>query len=303
MALSFMMWGTSGSVSDKAFFDQTLTMIDNGQALAAVPLIVGHFYRAYVEQDRGIAPKTALHQHPLHARLLFNPYVARAAQKPRRYAGDAELIDLLYDQIASELMPQTVRTLFELSTSFQAGEGVRQRRHAAERFLFDAMEKNQRICVLACGHLREADGLKGRDLSNITAVDQDPLSLARVRQTHGDTIRLVEANVISFLRDAARKGEKFDLIYTLGLTDYLDDRAMRLLHRLMAKVLAPGGTIRLANFVPHHLAIGWMDAVMDWHAIYRTEEELAKFAREAGFRAKAWIDVTGSIAWCEIQGQ
>jgi extracellular factor (EF) 3-hydroxypalmitic acid methyl ester biosynthesis protein len=297
------MWGTAGSVSDKAFFDQTLTMIDNGQALAAVPLIVGHLYRAYVEQDRWIATKRALHQHPLHARLLLDPYVARAAQKPRGYAGDAELIEMAYNQVIPSNQSRLVANLFFASTAFQASEGVRQRRHAAERFLFDAMEKNQRICVLACGHLREADGLKGRDLSNITAVDQDALSLARVRQTHGETIRLVEANVISFLRNAARKGEKFDLIYTLGLTDYLDDRAMRLLHKLMAEVLAPAGTIRLANFVPYHLAIGWMDAVMDWHLIYRTEEELAQFAEEAGFHAKTWIDVTGSIAWCEMQAK
>jgi extracellular factor (EF) 3-hydroxypalmitic acid methyl ester biosynthesis protein len=126
------------------------------------------------------------------------------------------------------------------------------------------------------------------------------LSLAVVRANHGDTISTHEANVIHFLRGAAKRGETFDLIYTLGLTDYFDDRAMSLLHRLMKACLAPGGEIMVANFVPDHLAVGWMDAVMDWHLIYRTEADMERFATEIGMQARTFRDVTGSIVFCEM---
>jgi extracellular factor (EF) 3-hydroxypalmitic acid methyl ester biosynthesis protein len=104
-----------------------------------------------------------------------------------------------------------------------------------------------------------------------------------------------------YLRAAGSRGEKFDLVYTLGLTDYLDDRAMILLHRMVKALLRPAGRFLLANFKPHHIGLGWMEAVMDWHLIYREEEDLAAFAEDAGLKHRTWTDSTGSIAWCEME--
>ena len=97
-----------------------------------------------------------------------------------------------------------------------------------------------------------------------------------------------------------RHSERFDLIYTLGLTDSLDARAMRLLHRMCKACLAPQGRMLLANFLPGHLATGWMDAVMDWHLIYRDEHELEQYAAEVGLIAKCWRDPTDSVVWSEM---
>ena len=114
-------------------------------------------------------------------------------------------------------------------------------------------------------------------------------------------IRIEEASIFRFLSDAAARGNGFDLIYTLGLTDYLDDRAMRLLHQLMKGCLNRGGTMVVANFAPYHLAVGIMDAVMDWCLVNRDEAALEAFASEIGMMAKTWRDPSGSIAWCEMQ--
>jgi SAM-dependent methyltransferase len=122
-----------------------------------------------------------------------------------------------------------------------------------------------------------------------------------IRASHRDLVNVHEANVFRFLRAAAARGDTFDLIYTLGLTDYLDTRAMQLLHRLMLACLAPGGRILLANFLPSHLAVGWMDAVMDWHLIYRDDDELMGYADEISLSARTWRDPTGSVVWCQMQ--
>jgi extracellular factor (EF) 3-hydroxypalmitic acid methyl ester biosynthesis protein len=142
--------------------------------------------------------------------------------------------------------------------------------------------------------------LVGKDLRNIVAVDQDPLSLGVVASQHDGRVSLVEANAITYLRQAARDGERFDLIYTLGLTDYFDERAMRLLHKLMRQCLAPGGRIMVANFLPGHLSTAWMDAVMDWHLVYRTEAQMGFYADGIGMRPHLFRDASNSIVFCEM---
>lgn len=286
---------------NQRFYDQALMMIEQDEVHVALPLLAGKLYADQKDQANWQATRSELHQHPLHKVLMEDPYINRAFTKPRGYAGDAELIDLIYDQGTSTELAKRAKALFEVSTSFQGCQGVRNRRQYAVDMLSKAHKAGKRICALACGHLREADDLAGQDLTNIVAVDQDPVSLARIGKTHGDRITLVEANVIRYLRSAAREGQQFDLIYTLGLTDYFDARTMSLFHQLMKGCLAPGGTIMLANFAPHHLATGWMDAVMDWHLIYRDEVELGAHAAEIGMEARTWRDASGSIVFCEMR--
>jgi extracellular factor (EF) 3-hydroxypalmitic acid methyl ester biosynthesis protein len=277
-------------------FDVIQSEIENGYMERGLHLLAG----TLISPEAGVAARPVLHQHPLHAVLMEDPYLWRASAKPRGYAGDAQLIDMIYDMSPPADTGQRGREIFRYTIDFPVSVSVRNRRDYMEVRLGEAWAAGKRICSLACGHLREADGLIGKDLNNIVAVDQDPLSLAEVARKHGANIQMEEANVLHYLRSAASRGEKYDLIYTLGLTDYLDDRAMRLLHKLMKACLAPGGQIFLANFVPEHLARGWLDAVMDWHLIYRTEAALQGFAREIGMTPKTWTDPTGCIAYCEM---
>lgn len=282
---------------DERFFDAVLGQIERGNVNGGLHFLAG----ALVTADAGLAARPVLRDHPLHAVLMEDPYTARAFSKPRGYAGDAQLIDMIYDLAPPDETGSRGRDLFSVTIGFPVSQSVRDRRNQAAAALEREWRAGKRICALACGHLREADGLIGQDLSNIIAVDQDPLSLAQLEARLGGGIELVEANVLHYLRRAAREGQKFDYIYTLGLTDYFDDRAMRLLHKLMRDCLAPGGTMLVANFVPDHIAVGWMDAVMDWHLVYRTEAELRGFAAEIGMHARIWRDATRSIAFCEMR--
>ena len=282
------------------FYDQALLAINNGQLERALPMLVGKLFADIADVDKWPETRAELHNHPLHAVLLEDPYVGRAATKPRGYAGDAELIDFAYDQLPPAGISQRARDLFAYSTGFQASEGVRQRRNYAEHMLGEAWASGKKICALACGHLRESDPLIGKDLTNVTAVDQDPLSLAKVRETHGVRINLAEANVMHYLRSTAKSQQRFDLIYTLGLTDYFDARAMSLFHKLTRACLAPGGKIVVANFLHGHFAVGWMDAVMDWRLIYRSEAEMEAHATEIGMNARTFRDSSDSVVFCEM---
>lgn len=282
------------------FFDQTLEMIERGNAPQALPMLAGTLYNAAADEQSWPETRAALWQHPLHKVLLEDPFCARSVERPRGYPGDAGLIDIIYDKVAPASVSSRGRQLFDITVHFQAPEGVRQRRINAEQVVTAAWRARKQTLVLACGHFREGDALIGKDVSNITLVDQDAMSLDVVRAHHGDGPTIHTANVFRYLRAAASRGDRFDLIYTLGLTDYLDNRAMALLHRLVKQCLAPGGTFLLANFLPGHLGAGWMDAVMDWQLIYRDEADLEGFAAGVGLKARTWRDATGSIAFCEM---
>lgn len=290
----------------RRFFDQTLDMIERGGAAQALPMLAGKLYNAAIDDQSWAETRATLWQHRLHNVLLEDPFCARSVARPRGYPGDAGLIDIIYDKVAPATTSARGRELFDITVHFQAPEGVRQRRAHAQTMVMAAWAEGKRILVLACGHFREGDGLIGEDISNITVVDQDPVSLDVIRRNHGaqpschTAPAIHTANVFRYLRGAVSRGEQFDLVYTLGLTDYLDTRAMHVLHRLVKACLAPRGTFLLANFLPGHLGTGWMDAVMDWQLIYRDETELQGFADAIGLSARTWRDATSSIAFCAM---
>ena len=69
----------------------------------------------------------------------------------------------------------------------------------------------------------------------------------------------------------------FDLIYSLGLFDYLEVAPARQLVGALFEMLKPGGRLVVANFLPMQSA-AYMEAFMDWHLIYRTPEQLISLA-------------------------
>jgi len=283
------------------FYDHILKLLDDDQVEDALHLLAGALNALHFTGAGWPASRQALRDHPLHDHLLLDPYVARAFHRPRGYPGDAELIDFIYDRTAPPETEPVGARLFGVTTNFPVARAIRDRMEIGRQLVTEAAAAGARICSLACGHLREGDELSGNAAANITAVDQDALSLARIERRHGQAIKLVERNVLGFLRDAAARGETFDLIYTLGLTDYLDDRSLSLLLKLAQRCLAPQGMIFIANLQPQHLAAGWIDACMDWHLIYRSEAQLAAFAVERRMTAETFSDPLATVAYCTMR--
>ncbi len=46
----------------------------------------------------------------------------------------------------------------------------------------------------------------------------------------------------------------------------------------MFAALRPHGTLLLANFLPDIPDVGYMESFMDWHLIYRTDQEMLELA-------------------------
>jgi hypothetical protein len=231
-------------------------------------------WAAFVEQCR---------KHPLMETLHRDPFTFRAFSKPRKYAGDAVMMDYIYGREEMWEPPTTDpvgRAIFDYTTAAPASEGVRARRaFIASRIDRMAEEKNRpHILSIASGHLREAElsaAVRRRKTGRFVALDADPLSAAEVQQSY--TRFGVEAVTASFRRlfvDQTRPGD-FDMVYSTGLFDYLNQRAGRRLVTSMFQMLRSDGTLVVANFLPNVRDIGYMETFMDWNLIYRSRRDMA----------------------------
>lgn len=253
--------------------------------------------------------------HPVRELIHEDPFASRCFQKPRGYAGDAVLIDYLYTREcdSSEApVSRLGRRIFDFTRDISAGHAVRKRRDLMAGIIDQVctMISTPRILSVACGHLREASlsmAVTSRSVERYIALDQDELSLATVEQEVAEYGVTAVHNSIKGLFRGPVAEEKFDLIYSTGLYDYLDDRlATKLTHRIF-DMLNPGGRMVIANFVPNLVCSAYMEALLDWKLIYRDVDQVVALGAtippsEIGF-SRVFVEENGNIAFLDIVKQ
>lgn len=247
--------------------------------------------------------------HPIHRLLLEDPYTARAFHKPRGYAGDAVMLDYVYDGTPPARTSPVGRAVFATTTICSTARSVVARRDllAARIDATAARAPNARILSLACGHLRElarTDAFRHHELGAVYAIDQDPESLACVEASYGDRVTTMRESVGALLRGRVSLHE-IDLAYAAGLLDYLDDSTTVALLDVLLATLRPGGELLVANFVKSHHARGYMQLAMDWVLVRRDAEDLARLAAATRLASqhntRVWTDDEGNVAYLEMR--
>jgi extracellular factor (EF) 3-hydroxypalmitic acid methyl ester biosynthesis protein len=221
--------------------------------------------------------------HALRMLLHQDPYSSRSYRQPRGYPGDAPLIDYLYFARPTEEERVTTSALgiaiFDAAVRTPSAYSVRHRRNVAARTIDMVAMNTSRPSVLsvACGHLREAScsrAMRDELLGQVLAIDQDSESVNVVSaQWSGLGIDSRCLSIGDLIRAGDQVG-RFDLIYALGLYDYLAVASARVLTMHLFDLLAEGGTLLVANFVPGIFEAGCMEAFMRWYLVYRTPTEL-----------------------------
>ncbi|NTU49011.1 MAG: cyclic nucleotide-binding domain-containing protein [Syntrophobacteraceae bacterium] len=227
--------------------------------------------------------------------FMRSRFAERAYYKPRGYAGDFMMMEMIYrNQPDGDGKLGRLMDAWCLETA--PARAVRSRRrllHGLIRSL--AEEKAEResiigIMNLACGSNRElfdflAECQYTQRIEAI-CIDADRKALEYTNQhvniiPHAASIRLMNDNVVKWSLGRIRHHfSRQDIIYSSGLTDYLDDRLFLALIARCHEYLKPGGTLIVGNFGMENANRVFIDHILQWKLIYRSEEDLkGLFAR------------------------
>jgi extracellular factor (EF) 3-hydroxypalmitic acid methyl ester biosynthesis protein len=246
--------------------------------------------------------------------LMSSEIHRRTNLKPRGYAGDAEMMQLIYEN-GYEGGTLFGKLLHKYAVEMPGAEAVRARRALVAGLLrevrarFGDGARPFRFLSVASGPALELHDVFGsaadvRDLE-CTLLDQDPLALDAARATaatvaaaHGAPVRatLVDESVRTMLKDR-RLGERlgrFQFVYSMGLFDYLTGPVARAVLARLWDLLAPGGTLAVGNYHVENASRTYMAYWLDWPLVLRTEETFLGLAEGlSGASARIAFDPTG----------
>jgi len=230
-----------------------------------------------------------IRSHPVFQNFQHDPLTRRAYCKPRGYPGDAVLVDFLYRHSSVDRRVREAselgRALYSYTSNSAAARAARNRLAIVAAEIDGLASRRQRPDVLsiACGHMREVEAcpaVRECRLGRFVGLDQDELAISVVRGEYGPLG--VDGRLTPLFRTLAgleKRIGKFDLVYCMGLFDYLPPSwAPRFMSGFFS-LLKDGGKLVIGNFAPSGSDVAYMEAFMDWWLVYRDQDEMRALAR------------------------
>jgi extracellular factor (EF) 3-hydroxypalmitic acid methyl ester biosynthesis protein len=235
----------------------------------------------------------------------------RSTTKPRGYPGDYQLLTAIYngEPKSTGFGGYVDRYLL----NFTLARAVVARMWSARRFLMEELQRRQgRVAILnvASGACREYMGgfepSHDREVT-LTCVDNDSEALefagaqtAAVLNRSRITATFTRYNALRMTSASANVREfgRSDIIYSVGLCDYIPDEYLVPMLKGWRESLAPGGVVYVAfkdALLYDKVEYQWL---MDWYFFQRTEDDFQRLFREAGYdlsQIESSRDSTGVI--------
>jgi SAM-dependent methyltransferase len=244
-----------------------------------------------IVDDWGEAVREYLKRH-LQELLLPAPIYRQAYFKPLGYAGDYVTMNIVYSNhyFGESTYAKFLNRMFCDVASARAIIARRAYlREQIERVAEGHGRSRARIMAVAAGPAREVQDYlttasPGRPVE-FTLLDQDPRALSFAHATlrplaarFGErlTIRCINGAVKHLVREPERFADLGgqDLIYAAGLFDYLRQDAAERLTANLYSLLAPGGALAIGNLSPACSSLAFLEYLVDWPIISRTDAEL-----------------------------
>jgi extracellular factor (EF) 3-hydroxypalmitic acid methyl ester biosynthesis protein len=234
----------------------------------------------------------------LHPLLLCSPFLHRTYCKPLGYAGDYEMVNMMFrNPLEGESLFAKVVNLWFLKQP--PAQAHRNRIDYLIRMLdetaFRARKagKVPRVLSIGCGPAIEVQQFMARKFfigpMHFTLLDFDQETLNYTRgileriksHCHNDmSVEFVHKSVERILREGNRRattpGEGYDFVYCAGLFDYLADPICQRLMDIMYEWVNPKGLLVATNVSTSNPRKPTMDYIMDWHLIYRSAHDLSR---------------------------
>lgn len=268
--------------------DKAYELISSGRMLEGGAQLRETLAKLRASMDRqeweAFAKLEAAH-HPIREIMHLCQMTCRSFHKPRGYAGDAVMLDHIYGLGEAKFAPHpaTLAGQVYFATMNSASvRAVRFRRTVLAKLIDETVHRvgdgMARILSIAAGHLREAElsqAVMGGRVGELIALDQDVESLEVINRDYaGRNIRTVHGSVRQLI-GGKQKFSGCDLVYAAGLFDYLEQPVGKRLVENMFDMVRPGGKIMVANFTHDIPDAGYMETMMDWWLVCRSQEQVA----------------------------
>jgi len=236
-------------------------------------------------------------------RQLCSPWVYRsdivkyAYEKQRGYPGDYKLLEIIYDKtILSSNIGYCYDNYF-LENLYAVA--VRNRKDKMKeilgRFFKSSTKDNLSILNVACGSARELKDIFVNDKFEpecnivVNLVDQDKEALEFSRKSLESSSKRIgfkyfNHNILDYCKEKEKYSSllgKHDMVYSIGLADYLPERFLKRLILFCFDLLKPNGILVIAHkdskqYKP--LAPDWW---CDWTFYHRSEEDVVNIFRNS----------------------
>lgn len=261
----------------------------------------------------------------LHPFTLCSPFMHRSFQKPLGYAGDYEMVDMMFrDPFEGGSLFAKMLNAYALQLPPIIGHRNR------IRYLSDKVEEESlrgaignhgsRVFSMGCGPAREVQQLLGaNELVNhmhFTLVDFDAETLEHTNCALNDLkklhqcrveIQTIKKSVFQIIKEYDRnrvypQSLQYNLVYCAGLFDYLPDQICRKLVEIFHAMLLPNGLL-IATNVDNHPAKNQMECFLDWHLVYRNADKMQSLAPQKVDPQNVTIksDLSGVNVFMEIR--
>jgi hypothetical protein len=240
-----------------------------------------------------------------------SPFAARCFHKPLGYAGDFEMMNMVYrnESLGSTLFG---RSLSRVVLDSHASRAVRHRAHyLAGKIKASAARggphRPARILSVAAGPAMELQMILASDPAllraghaEIALLDQDAGALRHARgqiealaaQAGTEvTLRCLNTSIRTVIAEGLHGS--YDLIYSAGLFDYLTHRTARAAGARLVDALAPGGHALIGNFAVANPTRPLMELILDWPLHHRSDSDLHQLFGDMGAGMTVEREATG----------
>ena len=278
------------------------------QYLAEVgPRIVQHVHAAShgmaavvgtLKEEEHIAHRAYAQLH-LGAIFLSAPFIRRAHQKPLGYAGDYEMMNMLYrsNHEGVSLFAKVINQC--AATEVAARANINRISYLVEKLrgpltrARDTQGDRVRVASIGAGPGREIEVLLESDPSlgpylDVMLIDQEPRAIGYCERRLSP-LQAKTGVRLHFARESMRRllcggqiaqmmGQR-QIIYSAGLFDYLSDRSFSALLGTLYDAVPMGGQILIGNVDVSNPTRYFMEYFAEWFLIHRSRAQLLDKAR------------------------
>jgi hypothetical protein len=232
----------------------------------------------------------------------------RSYAKPLGYPGDFEVMNQVYDW---QRLGSNVYRMLMHRLGLEVAECIKTRMEVVRGQIARVVQEKgaaraARILSLGSGPAREIElflsggDLKGRR-AEFTLIDQEQAALKyavektfpHVLNSNGQArVQCLNLSFTDILRGTGNLASlpPQDMIYSVGLIDYLADRRAQSLVRRLYDTLASGGMMIIGNMNDTALSNLWpMEFITDWSLYYRSDADMLAWAQPLN-PAMAWTE-------------